>query len=563
MHRLFQALWLILDSSSYSRKGSDGVKAQSKKEVMENLIDTWRISGQLDPALPVNEDGAPLVFALARQSIPPVEWLDVFLVAPENFSLFEPFNGKTLGDLFFEKMADKGFADKDHFEWWLVNAPSLDPKDVEDWTHQLTRAHAAPGSAKGPINTLLSLLIPMRSAPETGQNDRSQERWSNSSGWWESLLAQGRMDDLVPTVSGRRRSLRESLRILNADGRQFGEWENGAPEQKQEQPLRVPHRRSKELVWRWVLGKEDMPLENRVRRLIKASMETVHFMPELYRATQTPGYEAEKKILQEMLEFRPNSGLGLVDWFSLLGSSENAITLRKIEREILPKRDPAWPNVHGHGMLWAKLNSILCPAEEIDPSQTKVQIERPFIRTLDEELSWKSSLVGDGAGQEDLVDLMVDLLVSRKPPRFAIDMAEIIISSELLSSERQKDKIQQAFGIARVADAFLRLDSYSRMSFQASKKGYAYHPGTANAEDQMDILLSHLSEGRWALKISTSDWEALLAGWGASPNLLAQAPGSFRADFERFNVAVLAEGSRLDLAEGTAPTSLRRPGPRL
>jgi hypothetical protein len=569
MEGLFHALWHLSSSNTtdtledLTNQLSGNPKTpnpRSSTQTMQLLVSMSKRLGEFDATLAVGDKDLPLVHALVEKKDISTKWMDVFKKTPEEYRIFEQVNGKSIGARFFDRMMKGSSLHTRHFKWWVENAPALDAREAAEWVEKLTSSNKKGDSYYSSSNDkaedLLKLLLSRGASNEASNEFRPQERWSNSKIWWEAISTQDRMKEAVKGASGRLRPMQEAL-MLNNFSASFAQWVSGkdAPRAR-----KAPHGRSKELVNNWILSSDDITVQERVRRLMLSVDASDRVMGELhFKANSTTAKDAlSRDLLKQILLFRAPSGLSFRGMFAL--RFEESHSWSDFDAPLFEKDAPDFfVATDGAGLLLQEARQSVSSAITEPNEYRTISGLRNFPGKGN---GWKRNLIGEDKTHQELVDLLVDGIISRKPYHHFVSIAKFIITHDLLTDQVLDDKLKQAVALSALPYHFQSLRSMQENEGRSNKK--PRRDWLVEAADKLEPVAEVLASGNWQLAISEKDWDTLSEGWGITKSLVSYAGSRFAAIMNTVDADIRAWGSRLEIDETTAaPSAIGSARPRL
>lgn len=509
---MYQALWRLLYSSPLS--SLDKLIAGQKKttldtptssvESVDYAISMARRLGEFHPRLPVGDRQYPLVHALSCKKILPVKWLEFFKQMSDECGLFEKIDGETMGSRIFKEFARQEFksGSEKAFRWWIENAPSLDTGEVSGWIERLNNTPTN-SSNSAIIESFMEALIPFSAQPSMENEARPQSRWSNSPAMWESIKESGKMERSVKMPSGQVRSMRDALRLGSGVGGDEGflKWECGFSRPKYKE---APHGRSKALVSDWVLN-ENASVEERIRRMIAAALKTDRFLPELLnKANSTDSKDGPaQKLLHEMLAFKTPAGLDVEDILFLHHQVDTTELSKFMNRSGISE------NPEG-ALILREIRSVMSPFGEFTPAHSSYIYLNIDVRNQDDLDECRQFLVGDDSMQHEIVNYLVDGIVSRQPSAFFVSISKKLIENNLIESPNLCAAIEQALCFNVIHSTLSRFKQMSSYTGSSKKPDYAW---ADTAAKKMDDLRRWIKEEGLQIKLSAEDVDTLFHAW--------------------------------------------------
>ena len=559
MEGVFHALWHLMSSNptdaleSLTSQLSGAPKAykpRSSTKMMQMVISMSKRLEEFDAKLLVGNEALPLVHALASKKDISIPWLEVFKQAPEEYLFFDKIEGKTIGGRFFDRMMKGANLHVNNFKWWIENAPSLDASEAAEWVDKLTssnKKNSGYSSSTNEVEGLLKALLARGAKPESNNPLRPQERWSNSSTWWENIFKQNRAQETVRCASGQLRTMEEALVLHNLNLRDFSQWKTG---QSYNGPRSAPHGRSKELVEHWVLGgKNDVPIKERVERLILSIDKTDRVMDEVLSKARSslPKDKPAQDLLRQILDFRTPAGMSLRGQFAL--KFEGSQAWNDFDKRLLgdDKTSDFFVDKDGAGLLLQEARASILVSHTSEHHYRSISGLKSFAGS---HAKWKQDLMGEESRHQELVDLLVDGIVSRKPYHHFVEMAKFIVDYELLNDQALDDKLKQAISLSRLPNYFTTLGHMQ--SGESQSRRPVKREWISTAADKLENISEDVDRGAWQLSLSDKDWGTLSEGWGMSKSLISYAGARFASIVNKINTDMCSIGHRLEIQEATS-----------
>lgn len=558
---MYQALWRLLFSSPLSsldkligsqQKAPLNTPASSV-DSMQYMISMARRLGEFDPRQPVGDRQYPLVHALSCKKILPLKWLEFFCQISDECALFEKVGGETMGSRIFKELASRGFNSESEktFKWWIKNAPSLDEGEVSGWIETLNNAPSNSAN-NAVIEHLTSALLPFNTQKSVKDDLRPQLRWSNSPAMWGNIKESGMMERSVKMPSGQTRSMRDALRLGGGVGgeEEFLKWETGFTRPKHKE---APHGKSKALVSEWVLD-ENAPVEERIRRMIAATVKTDRFIPELLnKATSThPKDIPAQKLLHEMMTFKTPAGLD-VDDILFLRHRIDTSSLSKVMNDAGVVANPAG------AVLLREIHSVLSPDGEFTPASSSYLYLDIDIRNQEDLEEWRHFLVGDLGAQQEIVNYLADGIVSRRPSAFFVSISKILVENNLIEDTNLRAALEQAMCFNSIYSTLSRFTQISSYSGGSKKPDYTW---SDKATKKMNGLRQSIEDGSLQIKLSADDIDTLFHAWNEKVMDDSRYSNlSFSPMLKLLKTDLKIQGQHVSLSDRT-PTASSGPKPR-